>query len=216
MILRPELTIFDLDGTLLDTRTDLAHAVNYALHELGKATHSTEQVVRFIGNGSLNLVRRALDKDQTDEEVQKAHELFMEYYQEHCTDHVQPYAGVLEGMQSSGRIALLTNKPIQPTWKLLKHFQWESRFEKVLGGDTTPARKPAPEGLLSILNDCGVAPQKALMVGDDLPDLQAARAAGVPVAILQSGFGQPQDWETLQPDYLCRDFNHLIEKVLLS
>ena len=196
--MNPRYYIFDLDGTLFDTSLDLAAAVNASLLHFGYPVHDVPTVVSFIGNGAANLIRRSL----------VVLHYFLDYYLEHCTEKTQPYQGVLDFLKQPIRASILTNKPDAPTRKILSHFGLQDRFEHVLCGDTTPARKPAPDGLLHILQMVGIAPQDALMVGDDLPDLGAAAAANVPSCALMGGFGKSIELHAANPTFSASDFAH--------
>lgn len=197
--------IFDLDGTLFDSSLDLANSVNYALQEFQLPTHDLATVISFIGNGALNLIRKASGEAGA-HAVRDIHQVFLAHYLEHCTQTIQPYPGMHDLLAHPFRASLLTNKPDAPTRKILHHFGLHNRFEYVLCGDTAPERKPSPAGILHILQNAQVPPENALMVGDDLPDLGCARAAGVRSAILLHGFGNNSSLLAAQPDLVCADF----------
>ncbi|HSQ42859.1 MAG TPA: HAD-IA family hydrolase [Fibrobacteraceae bacterium] len=207
-MMRPYL-IFDLDGTLFDTSLDLARSVNFALAHAGLPCHEIPTIISFLGNGSLNLVRRSL-QGMNDESLQCIHRDFLEHYRENCTIDIQPYPGVLEFLEKPGRISLLTNKPQVATLKILKHFGLQNRFEQVLCGDTTPERKPDPQGLLQILSKAQVSPKNARMVGDDLPDLGCARAAGTSCTLLLSGFGKSTELLAQHPEGCVGSFAEFV------
>jgi phosphoglycolate phosphatase len=198
--------VFDLDGTLFNSLGDLGNSVNYALRRFALPTHGEKEIRSFIGNGSLNLIRRSLGAER-EHWAPEVHKVFMEHYYEHCLGQTHAYAGVLEFLaRHQGPCALLTNKPIEPTWKILRHFHLENRFTGVLGGDNAPARKPDPAGLLALLEQAGVQPAQALMVGDDVPDVLVARNAGVRSLAILGGFGRPELIEHLHPDFKVDDF----------
>lgn len=226
-----ELFIFDLDGTLFNTLGDLAPAVNFAMNQYRLATHTYEEVRVFIGNGSMNLIRRAIatsiakenarplnvrNMDEvlstlasagfSDEKVVEIHKTYSDFYWEHCTENTEPYEGVIDlvkriSRQTGFAVALLTNKPVAPTKKILEKYGLEQDFATYLCGDTTPERKPSPAGILAILAKLGAAPQKAVMIGDDTPDVMAARNAGIDCITLLEGFGKPENLLPLQPRY---------------
>ena len=268
LLLPKELFIFDLDGTLFNTLGDLAPAVNYAMTQFGLKTHSNETVKIFIGNGSMNLIRRAVaanyidardvrnfDKVATeleregfsDEKIKEIHKIYSEYYWEHCTENTEPYEGVVELLQrisnraenfnrnedyaecdkngaqpvncvatKSAKVryaAMLTNKPIAPAQKILKKFGLENSFATYLCGDTTPERKPSPAGIYEILRQTGIAPEKAIMIGDDTPDVLAAKNAGIDCITLFEGFGKAENLLPLEPRYTAshiKDFAEFI------
>jgi phosphoglycolate phosphatase len=213
--IRPSLPffVFDLDGTLFDTGVDLARSVNFSLHHFGLDQHPVPTIISFIGNGSMNLIRRS--SGSFDEALtSKIHSHFLEHYLEHCVIDTKPYPGVLEFLQRPFRAALLTNKPYAPSLRILKHFGLETRFESILCGDTAPARKPAPDGLLQILKNASIAPAHALMVGDDPVDIHVAKAGGVPSFALRSGFGKSADLSALHPTFIADDFGQFAKEYL--
>lgn len=202
--------VFDLDGTLFDTGNDLARAVNHSLRHFGFPEHEIPTVISFIGNGALNLIRRSTGSSD-EARVAEVHALFLDYYLDNCVTDTQPYPGVLEFLQLPFRAAMLTNKPYAPSLRILQHFGLVNRFESIICGDTAPARKPAPEGLLQILQNAGVEPQDALMIGDDPVDIQVARAAGVPSYALCGGFGKTAELLEHQPNFVADDFRQFAQ-----
>ena len=269
LIAQKELFIFDLDGTLFNTLGDLAPAVNYAMTQFGLHTHSNDDVRTFIGNGSMNLIRRAVaanfidvkevrnfDKVATvleregysEEKIKEIHNIYSDFYWEHCTENTEPYKGVVELLQrisnraenfnrnedcaecdkngaqpvncvatKSAKVrcaAMLTNKPVAPAQKILKKFGLENSFATYLCGDTTPERKPSPAGIYEILRQTGIAPEKAIMIGDDTPDVLAAKNAGIDCITLFEGFGKTENLLPLEPRYTAghiKDFAEFID-----
>ena len=267
LLAQKELFIFDLDGTLFNTLGDLAPAVNYAMTQFGFRTHNNDDVRTFIGNGSMNLIRRAVAANFIDvklvrnfdevaavleregyneEKIKGIHKVYSEFYWEHCTENTEPYEGVLEVIkriasinrdgncaesgwireinngncaESKGnrtgikRAAMLTNKPVAPAQKILKKFGLENSFATYLCGDTTPERKPSPAGIYEILRQTGIAPEKAIMIGDDTPDILAAKNANIDCITLFEGFGKAENLLPLEPRYTAghiKDFAELI------
>ena len=207
MLPKKTLIVFDLDGTLFNTLGDLAVAVNFALRHFGLPEHDEQRVRTFIGNGSMKLIERSMGKAALPENmarsgvtVEMVHKVYSDFYWEHCTERTLPNPGVVEFLRNThARVAMLTNKPERPTLKLLEHFLLRDRFEFVLCGDTTPERKPSPAGLLKIMETAGVSPAETVMVGDDQPDILAARNAGVDCVTLLCGFGKPVNLLPLKP-----------------
>ncbi|OWV22286.1 haloacid dehalogenase [Fibrobacter sp. UWB2] len=253
LIAQKELFIFDLDGTLFNTLGDLAPAVNYAMTQFGLHTHSNDDVRTFIGNGSMNLIRRAVAanfipvastrdmakvaetlarENYSEEKIKEIHKVYSDFYWEHCTENTEPYEGVIELVQriatnnrygdcktSNGNCAetrcaaMLTNKPVAPAQKILKKFSLENSFATYLCGDTTPERKPSPAGINEILRQTGIAPEKAIMIGDDTPDVLAAKNAGIDCITLFEGFGKAENLLPLEPRYTAghiKDFAEFI------
>lgn len=202
--------VFDLDGTLFNTLDDLAISVNFALTSHGLEPHDTDRIKSFIGNGSLNLIQRSLGPEK-EHLAASLHHTFLTHYDQHCLEQVKPYPGVTDFFENyEGPCALLTNKPIGPTLKILDHFKMRDRFLDVLGGDNSPARKPHPAGLLALMAKAHRQPHQTFMVGDDLPDIQVAKNAQVPSVIINSGFGNPTLLAQAQPDYQVENFSAFV------
>ena len=202
----PQLFLFDLDGTLIDSRADLAAATNAmrALH--GLPALPLEKVASFVGDGVRVLARRALEGADVDGDL-AAREISAAYA-EHLTDRTTAYPGVdagLRALRAAGHdLALVTNKPGLHARRLLDHFGWTPLFAAILGGGDTPELKPSPLPLRTAMQRTGHAPATTWMVGDHHTDLEAARRAGVKSIYLQSGIGHPGA-ET--PDLVCPDFS---------
>lgn len=201
--------IFDLDGTLVDSRPDIAAAVNRTRADLGLAPLSLEAVGAMMGEGSRNLVRRALavplqrpaPAPEVDEVLfEGAHARFLVHYAAVCTAETRAYAGIDEVLADTGRrwpLALLTNKPIAMTRALVAALGWEGHFRAVVGGDSLPHRKPDPRGLLEVAAGLGVAPQAVVLVGDSRIDAETAAAAGTTFLWVEWGYALPEDREKL-------------------
>lgn len=183
--------VFDLDGTLVDSRLDLARAVNQVREEMGLAPLSIEAILGMVGQGARNLVRRALGGSPPENLLDRALALFLERYEPICTDETEPYPGIPELLESEfGRrpLAVLTNKPERPARKILEHFGWLDRFGAVICGDSLPVRKPDPGGLFEIGRRLDLEPARLLMIGDSEIDAATAAAAGAPFLFAGWGF----------------------------
>ena len=200
-----QLFLFDLDGTLIDSRADLAAAVNAMRARHGLAALPLETVAAYVGDGVRVLAQRALegapvDPDLAAREVSAA-------YAAHLTDRTTAYPGVdagLRALRAAGHdLALVTNKPAPHARRLMDHFGWTPLFAAILGGGDTPELKPSPLPLQTAMQRTGHAPKTTWMVGDHHTDLEAARRAGVKSIYLASGIGHPGA-ET--PDLACPDF----------
>ena len=202
-----DLIVFDLDGTLVETREDLARSVNHALEAEGLPSHPMETVVRFVGDGALKLVQRSIGAGFSDETCQKVLAGFLEHYLGHCTDHAECYPGAIEvlPMLAPARLCVLTNKPIEPTLKILDKLSLSSHFESVIGGDGALGRKPNPAAILSLIKESKTTPERTLLVGDTSVDVLTARNCGCKVAGVQFGF-RPGDFINYPPDYLLGSF----------
>ena len=203
--MKPQLFIFDLDGTLIDSRADLAAAVNRmrVLHALPPLPLAT--VSAYVGDGMRVLAVRALEGAPVDPDL-AAREIGAAYA-EHLADDTQAYPGVdagLRALRAVGHLlALATNKPAPHARRLLDHFGWTPLFAVLLGGGDTPELKPSPLPLQEAMRRAGHAPGNSWMVGDHHTDLAAARRASIRSIFLQSGFGHPG---TETPDLVFPDF----------
>ena len=199
------LFLFDLDGTLIDSRTDLAAATNRmrALHQLPPLP--IDLVTTFVGDGIRTLAVRALDGTTVDPDVAAAE--IGQAYDEHLTDTTTVYPGVESGLRalhSAGHVlALVTNKPGPHAKRLFDHFGWTPLFAILLGGGDTPELKPSPLPLKTAMEHTGFSTADTFMVGDHHTDLEAARRAGVRSIFLSSGFGHPGNEK---PDLVFADF----------
>ncbi len=208
--------ILDLDGTLMDTIEDLGKAINYAFSKLGFPPYSDETVKSFVGNGSVNFVMRSLGEHGEDK-FEEVFELFNEFYKEHCTDNAKPYPGVLDFLERhSGKCAVLTNKPAEQTLKILGKFGLEKHFTCILGGDTAPKRKPDSSGVLKIIENSKWSLGETLMIGDDVPDIGAAQAAGIKVAVVLGGFGRAKELLEMKPDWSFETFEEFTKSELIE
>lgn len=186
----PRLIIFDLDGTLVDSRRDIAESANRMIVGFGGAPLPESEIVSMVGEGARVLVERALEAARLDVPVDAALEHYLAIYDRHLLDWTRPYEGVPELVERVRcPMAVLTNKPEPPSRRLVEAFGLASRFRMIVGGGGRWPRKPQPEGLLAIAADVGVEPGEAWMVGDSHIDLEAARAAGTHFVLAAYGFG---------------------------
>jgi len=193
-----DVVLFDLDGTLADTAADLTAALNHSLEQLGRSPLSVNDVRRMVGHGARTLLRRGLSATGvvTEDLVEQAFPLFIDYYEVHIADHTRPFEGVdvaLAALDDQGvRLAICTNKPEALTHKLIAALGWEGRFDAIVGGDTFPQRKPDPAPVHEAIARAGGG--RAAFVGDSISDTDAARAAGIPCIALTFGFSdRPAD-----------------------
>jgi phosphoglycolate phosphatase len=185
------LIAFDLDGTLIDSRRDLAQSANQLIEELGGTPLPEETVAGMVGEGAALLVKRALDAAGV-EHPPSAVTRFLEIYDTRLVQHTRVYDGILDTLRSAHRhahLGVLTNKPIDPTRKLLAAFAMQDLFRSVIGGDGPQPRKPNPQGLLSMIAMTSVTPERTLMVGDSAIDYETAQRASVRCCIVSYGFG---------------------------
>ena len=183
--------LFDLDGTLINSKLDLVRSVNAMLRQMGRAELPVELVATFIGHGAPQLIASALGPGATDEQRHTGLSLFMSHYQEHKLDATRPYSGVVEALDSlSGfPMSVLTNKPTTMSIEILQGLGLAKYFRSIYGGDSFEKKKPDPAGALAILQELGVPPAQAAMIGDSEVDVQTARNAGILAVAVNYGFG---------------------------
>jgi len=183
--------IFDLDGTLIDSKQDLIHSVNAMLAGTGREPLHEDTVSSYIGHGAPRLVARALGNGATEEECERALKFFLAHYDEHKLDSTRAYPGVAEALEELRELpmAVLTNKPVRVSRKILEGLGLAKYFRAIYGGNSFETKKPDPLGAKKILEELGAAPVQALMVGDSEVDVQTARNAGTLAAAVNYGFG---------------------------
>jgi phosphoglycolate phosphatase len=199
------LLIFDLDGTLIDSRLDLVHAVNATRAEAGRGPLPDEQIFSFVGNGAPVLVQRAMGPEASEEEVANALEFFLDYYRHHALDYTILYPGVgeaLRGLHASGaRLAVLTNKPVRISERIIQGLGLAPLFFRIYGGNSFNHKKPHPVGIEMLRAEANATAEDTWMVGDSWVDVQTARNAGVASCGVTWGF-QPETFREFPPDVL--------------
>jgi phosphoglycolate phosphatase len=183
--------VFDLDGTLIDSKLDLALAVNATLEHMGRPQLEHERIYGYVGHGAPMLVKRALGLGATEEEVETAHAYFLSYYRAHMLDNTVTYSGVREGLELLGDhpMAVLTNKPVRFSQAILDGLGIAKYFRYVYGGNSFATKKPDPEGMNVLLRDFAVGPAEAMIVGDSEVDVRTARNAGAWACGVTYGLG---------------------------
>ncbi|HKH71303.1 MAG TPA: HAD-IA family hydrolase [Vicinamibacterales bacterium] len=185
------LIAFDLDGTIVDSRRDLADSANQLIEELGGQILTEEQIGGMVGEGAALLVRRALRASGRGERAH-ALERFLEIYDERLLNHTRVYDGVAEVVRQArgrARLTVLTNKPTAPTERILAGLGLRDAFDEVIGGDGPYRRKPDPAGLRAMMKAANTVPEDTLLVGDSAIDLETARRAEVCCCLVSYGFG---------------------------
>jgi phosphoglycolate phosphatase len=184
--------IFDLDGTLIDSKLDLALSINATLENIGRPPLPYEAIFGMVGNGASVLVQRALGlKDVTDAEVETGLAYFLSYYRSHMLDNTVAYPGVREGLAllENYPMAVLTNKPVNFSRAILDGLGLSRYFRFVYGGNSFEKKKPHPMGVETLLRELGSQPQKAMIVGDSEIDIQTARNSGIWACGVTYGLG---------------------------
>ena len=202
------MVLIDVDGTLVDRVPDLAYCVDEMMQQLGMPTHGEAKVRNWVGNGVERLVRRALIgklEGEPDEALyDRAYPIFLELYSENTSKRSCLYPGVKEGLEylkgEGYKIGCVTNKAAQFTEPLLKDLGVYDYFSIVISGDTLPEKKPDPMPLLHAAKFFNVAPEQALMIGDSISDVKAARAAGFRIVCMSYGYNHGVDIHEAKPD----------------
>ena len=180
--------LFDLDGTLVDSTEDLATSINLLRQELGLVPLETSTVASYIGDGTALLVRRSLPPGKYDEQFLRR---FLEIYNNHLTETTVPFPGIVSLLEAcrDRALAVVTNKPLQPTLALLDQLELRRFFPVIIGGDSTPRKKPDPEPVVAALAQLGRKARYAIMIGDHANDLLAGRSAGTSTCFCGWGTG---------------------------
>jgi len=212
-----ELLIFDLDGTLIDSRLDLANAVNATRRHMGREALPNQRVYGYVGNGAPVLIRRAMGEQATEAELQEALEYFLEYYGQHLLDCTALYPGVRESVERLGaagkRMAVLTNKPVRMSRAIVEGLKLGSHFFQVYGGNSFDFKKPNPIGVDALMAEAGAAREATLMIGDSSVDVLTARNARIRCCGVTYGF-QPETLADPAPDVLVDRMEQMADWVL--
>jgi phosphoglycolate phosphatase len=183
--------VFDLDGTLIDSKRDLVESVNATLSEMGRRQLPEDLVASYVGSGAPVLISRALGGNPMPKELETALQFFLAHYEQHKLDFTQAYPGVRNTLERLRGLpmAVLTNKPVHISVRILEGLGLAEFFRAIYGGNSFATKKPDPLGANTILGELGIAGTEALMVGDSEVDVQTARNAGMISAIVNFGFG---------------------------
>ena len=186
----PRLIVFDLDGTLVDSRRDLAESLNALLAGCGAAPLAEPTIGRMVGDGAATLVARAFDAAKQQPPAD-ALDRFLAIYNEHLLDHTRPYPGMTGVLGERATLAVLTNKPLAATRRILAGLDLARFFsdDRVIGGDGPFARKPDPAGLRHLMLHSSTTPDETTLVGDSAIDWRTARNAAARACLVRYGFG---------------------------
>jgi phosphoglycolate phosphatase len=213
-----QLLIFDLDGTLIDSRRDLVQSVNATLRHFQRPELPAEVVASYVGDGAPMLVRRALGDPKDQKFFKQALEFFLSYYREHKLDHTTVYPGITEALtkiQSNGNernMVVLSNKPVNPSRAIVEALGLGRFFVRVYGGNSFETKKPDPLGVRTILKETGTTPARTMIIGDSSIDVLTGRNAGIATCGVSYGFAPhtlceaPPDVVINTPEELARLF----------
>lgn len=208
------LLVFDLDGTLIDSKVDLANSVNHALGAFGLPALPHQVIYSYVGDGATMLIRRAVE-EEGDGILPAVLEAFLAHYRRHLLDTTVPYPGVPESLRKwagTYHMAVLTNKFLDMTQSILSGLSLDRYFTDVVGGDSPDGKKPHPGGLLRIMRTCGASPGETLMVGDSRNDVLAGKKAGVRTCGVTYGLGI-DGFAEHPPDFTIRRFPDLFDRI---
>ncbi len=212
-----DLLIFDLDGTLIDSKQDLANSVNATRVHMGRDPIDDEVVSSWVGNGAPVLIRRAMDAEAPEADVERALAYFLAYYRDHMLDNTVLYPGIRSGLdelRDAGlKMAVLTNKPVRFSQTLVAGLGIDAHFFQVYGGNSFEQKKPDPIGIETLCKEAGAAAGRTLMIGDSPVDIRTARNAGVRCCGVSWGL-QPDSLRLEQPDVLVDRMDQLTRYVL--
>lgn len=211
----PRAAVWDLDGTLVDSAPDLAAALGKLLSESGLSGPTVARTRNMIGGGVKRLVAQGFEAagaPLAEDRLRSCSDRFMELYGACATEHTVPFPGIPELLDalSTQRFfhGICTNKPLALTRQIVRELGLDRHFHTVIGGDSTPEKKPHPLPLQTCLEEMGVNRSRAVMIGDSAADLGAARAVGIPVVLVTFGYS-PEPVANLNPDALIDRFDEL-------
>jgi len=206
-----EALIFDLDGTLIDSKRDLAVSVQFLQKHYRKSPSTEKDVGTFIGDGVVKLVQRALP-DLPESELEEAITIFKQFYRKHCLDQTDLYPGTRQTLEHFRRkkMAVVTNKPVKISGYMLDQLDLSRYFKVLIGGDSLPNKKPHPEPILSALKTMQIiSPKRVVVIGDSANDVLAGRAAGTHTCGVKSNIGDHQILSNSKPDTLIYSLKEL-------
>jgi|SRR5580704_828724 phosphoglycolate phosphatase len=214
-----KLVIFDLDGTLIDSRLDLVHSVNAALRHIGRPGLPDDVIASYVGDGAPLLIQRALGGEAVDDAVvRRGLQFFLSYYREHKLDHTTVYEGIRKALTAVQRasngtprkLAVLSNKPVGPSRAIVEALGLGAFFSQIYGGNSFASKKPDPEGARKLLEENGMRPEEAVIVGDSHVDVETGRNAGLWTVGVNYGFA-PHTLQEQPPDVLVDTPQELAE-----
>jgi phosphoglycolate phosphatase len=217
---RPAALVFDLDGTLIDSRRDITTAINHMRGDLGLPPMALDQVVTMVGEGAKVLVRRALadwDEELTPERLKPLLDRYLSYYREVCLDTTLPYPGIeamLAELAPAYRMAVLSNKGKALSVEILEGLDIAYRFQEILGGDSLPTRKPNPAGLRALADRFDVPVERLMLIGDTRIDAETASNAGCAFALVEWGFPRVPGTDGLEADVRAASPAELARKLM--
>ncbi len=206
-----QLLIYDLDGTLVDTREDITCAVNHMLKAMKRIPLSQEEVRRLVGRGLHQLIQGCLKTPEM-KEIEKGAKLYRDYYRRHMLDYSRLYPGVGEFLEhfKDRRQAVITNKPNPFSRDILEGLGVAHYFAEIIPGDSTYAKKPSPEAIHFLLEKESIEKDAAVLIGDSAVDIETGRNAQVLTVVVRQGFSTESELQAVHPDEMVADFFELL------
>lgn len=204
-----KLIIFDLDGTLIDSSRDITEAINYAIIPYGLSPLTTKDTIKLVGEGISRLIEKLLSNTvfHDNDDVRKVvMERFLEYYSSHLLDYTRDYPGVRKTLEElkNYKKAIISNKREALSRRIIEGLGLDIFFDMIIGSDSTPEKKPSPLPILKVLNEFGLKPDEAIMVGDSNLDIEAGKAAGIKTVSVTYGY-RPYD--------MIKDADYVIDRI---
>jgi phosphoglycolate phosphatase len=186
------LIIFDLDGTLVDSIRDITKALNFGFEPYGLLSLTTDEVAGMVGEGSVKLVQKILEKNNLSIDKNLVVKRFAEYYRSHIVDNTKPFPGVAEMLEDLKHFkkAVISNKLEGFSKEMIGRLGLSEYFEIIVGGDLIPERKPSPMPVYHVLSTLGVKPEESIIVGDSEVDVSTGKAASVRTVAVTYGYGR--------------------------
>lgn len=192
-----DLFLFDLDGTLIDSKRDIADSVNFTMRKLGLPELGLDLIYSFVGNGVTPLIKRAVESASSTAGFEQALAIFMAHYDEHCLDSTDLFPGVLEVLkrfQSTPKV-VVTNKSQSFSEKIVRGLKLTPLFDGLFGGDTSFPKKPAPDVVHHLMQTCKASPGRTVIIGDSAVDIQTGKNAGILTCGVTYGFRPRKELE---------------------
>ncbi|MEK7856489.1 MAG: HAD-IA family hydrolase, partial [Acidobacteriota bacterium] len=205
-----QLLIFDLDGTVIDSKLDIANSGNWTLKELGLPAVLNEVIYSYVGNGVRPLIQKSVGEEQGPR-YQRALKIFKDYYTKHLLDETRLFDGVVDVLNhfSSKKKAVFTNKPQYFTEPILEGLKFSHYFDAIMGSDAGFPKKPDPTVIHHLLKKFNCPPNQAVLVGDSKVDIETGKNAGILTCGVTYGFRPPEEVKEARPDFVISEFSDL-------